>query len=171
MIKKPFFGLVKPELAYESLDSTLAAQEIPPPAAITLLVGAAFESQKSLRVNTGDAIARGQVVSPIAGIRAYATAALGGTVSAIDSYTGNFGRRYTAVTVKADPSAAADTGFVQAGKTPTLDAADRFLRDLPGGLPAALFEAPDNRDLLHIKLICNDSETDARACDDGGYTK
>ncbi|ABW68633.1 4Fe-4S dicluster domain-containing protein [Desulfosudis oleivorans] len=143
MIKRPFFGLAKPTLMYEPLDSTLAAQEIPAPAAITLLVDTPLENQTALQVHTGDAIAQGQAVSPIAGSDAYATAALGGTVSSVDAYTGNFGRRYTAVTVKVDASAAADDAFAQAGKTPSLEAADRFLRCVPGGLPVALFDTPD----------------------------
>lgn len=143
MMKKPFFGLVKPRLAYEALDSAMAAQEIPAPAAITLLVDAPFEKKSSLSIKAGDGVKRGQALFPLAGSAQYATAALGGTISSIDAYTGNFGRRYTAVSVKVDPGAAADTGFKDAGKEISLKTADRFLRCVPGGLPAALFDAPD----------------------------
>ncbi|MFZ5563681.1 MAG: electron transport complex protein RnfC, partial [Thermodesulfobacteriota bacterium] len=76
MIKKPFFGLAKPRLAYDALDPAMTAQEIPAPAAITLLVDAPFEKQSSLAVKAGDAVAKGQAVSPVAGSTEYATATL-----------------------------------------------------------------------------------------------
>lgn len=151
MIKRSFFGLVKPGVRYERTDIFPMLQEVPGPAQVTFLVDAPFERRDQLAVQTGDVIRSGQKIQPINGCPAYATASLGGTVSSIFSHTGNFGKKYTGITIDVNPSAASDDGFQNAGKEPSLAVVSAFLRDVPGGLPEGLLSHADTINIIVIE--------------------
>lgn len=146
MIKRPFFGLATPPLAYAAMDTAASPQEVPVPSRITLFVDAPLEKTDLLKINKGDTVKRGEKVVPFSNSPAYNVAPRGGTVASVVSYTGNFGRKLTAVLIDVDENAEADARFAETGKTPSRESAAEFLLTVPGGVPAELFSedaAPD----------------------------
>ncbi|MDY6904388.1 MAG: 4Fe-4S dicluster domain-containing protein [Thermodesulfobacteriota bacterium] len=140
MIKRPFFGLVAPQLEYAGLDTAGAPQEVPAPSRITLFVDAPLNRTDSLMIAKGDAVKRGQKVVPFANSPAYTVSPRGGTIASIVSYTGNFGKKLTAVVIEVDENTEADNKFAEAGKTPSKESAAEFLGAIPGGLPRELVD-------------------------------
>lgn len=128
-----------PQLDYAALDTAASPQEVSAPSRITLFVDAPLENTVSLKVNKGDTIKRGEKVVPFSDKPAYTVAPRGGTVASVVSYTGNFGKKYTAVIIDVDESAEADTQFQETGKTPSKESAAQFLCSLPGGIASGLF--------------------------------
>lgn len=142
MIKRSFFGLAKPKVEYDAL-GTLSATEVAFPAKVTLLADTPCDKADAIAVKAGDVVKAGQKIQPVATSSAYVVATAGGTVSAVTPHTGNFGRKYTAVTIATDANAEKDGAFQAAGKEATTAILNEFLRALPGGLPAELLSAAD----------------------------
>jgi Na+-translocating ferredoxin:NAD+ oxidoreductase subunit C len=139
MIKRPFFGLAKPKIEYDLSGAGSAPTEVAFPARATFLAEVPYENTEALQINVGDAVKAGQKIVPQAGSSAYAVSAVGGTVSEITSYIGNFGRKYTAITIDADAGAETDGGFKDVGSQPSLAVVKDYLQSIPGGLPEGLW--------------------------------
>ncbi len=135
--------MAKPKLTYENLGSGVQPVDAPPPARITLLVDSPVERKDSLVLSVGDKIKTGQVVSPFGEDGPCAVASMGGTVASIDSWPGNFGKKYTAVTIEVDPDAEKDAILGDSGGKINIENLGMVSRFLPGGLPPALFENHD----------------------------
>ena len=140
MIKRSFFGFAKPSVQYERTDIFPMLQELPAPEQVTFFVDVPYERTDRLTVKTGDTVCGGQKIQPISDNAAYVTASVGGTISSVFSHTGNFGRKYTAITVDVDKNASADTPSPAAGQEPSLDTIADFLQSVPGGLPQGLIK-------------------------------
>ncbi len=158
MIKRSFFGLAKPQVLYERTDIFPMLQEVPAPAQATFFVDVPYERTDLLNVKIGDTISRGQKIQPMADNPAYVIASVAGTVSSVFSHTGNFGKKYTGITVSVDKdkAAATDHQFREAGKDPSLDTVDAFLRDVPGGLPEGLLTHTDKLQTIVIQGVDED---------------
>ena len=158
MIKRSFFGLAKPKVLYERADIFPMLQEVPSPAQVTFFVDVPYERADLLTIQAGDAVDSGQKVQPTAGNPAYVIASLGGAVSSIFPQTGNFGKKYTGITITVgkDNSAAVDNSFQGGGQTPDLDTIKDFLRCVPGGLPEGLFSAADKVQTIVIEGVDED---------------
>jgi len=138
MIRRPFFGIIKPKIEYERLSSASPPQEVPLPGEMTFFVDAPYERTDLLRIAMGQAVQAGQKLVPYDGSEAYTTAVAGGTVTSVFSHTGNFGRKYTGITISTDSQAETDSAFPEAARTPSRESAAAFLRLVPGGMPEAL---------------------------------
>lgn len=151
MIRRSFFGVVKPCVRYEKTDGFPMLQKVPEPSRITFFVEADFVRRDQLAFKTGDGVESGQKIQPVLGNLAYAEASLGGTVTSVFSHTGNFGKKYTGITITVDKGkTAAGSRFQEAGRDITIETAGNFLRCIPGGLPDGLFAFADK---IHTIVI------------------
>lgn len=144
MIKRSFFGLVKPRLEYKAIPDKLSEPEkISSSENVTLLLNAFPEqTDRTLSVKEGDKIKTGQKLF-FANDDAYAISSVTGTISSISSFTGDFGSLYTAVSINVSDNEEIDEQFEKSAKTPSLDTAKNFLACVPGNLPVNLLINPE----------------------------
>ena len=141
MLKKSFVGIIKPRLEYEPLTGILPEPiEIPPPPTATLLVEGSAEERDTALFATGDAVTVGQPLKH-SEQTAYAVATISGSVDSITAFSGDFGRNYTAVTIRSEDKPA-EPEPVAAGP-PSLDSALAHLMNLPGAPPLKTFTDED----------------------------
>jgi electron transport complex protein RnfC len=152
MLKKSFFGLVKPRLQYESLTGRLPEPKIiPEPARVTLMIEGSFETRDAGLFKQGDSVAAGQQLRHTEAGGAYAVATVAGTVAAVSAYTGDYGKRYTAVEIRTGAVETTAPPSVDFASLPTLEtAADRLLC-LPGAPNLDLFKAAETP--IHTLVI------------------
>jgi electron transport complex protein RnfC len=91
----------------------------------------------------GDKVKAGQKIALYADDPAYVIASAGGTISAISPYTGDFGKTFSAVTIKIDKSEAPDEQFAAQCQEPTLANALDFLAFTPGAPPLDILASTD----------------------------
>lgn len=151
MMKRSFFGFAKPDVQYERTDIFPMLQELPVPEQVTFLADVPYERMDLLTVQAGDTVGSGQKIQPVNGNPAYVTASAGGTIASIFSHTGNFGKKYTGITITVDKNATVDTQLQEAGKDLSMDTIANHLQCLPGGLPQALFKTADALDTIVVQ--------------------
>ncbi len=140
MIKKSFFGFLKPRLEYALLsDRHLNIVKIPVPKSVTLLVDGPFIPSQTPLLKEGDTVKTGQKLSFSPEKDAYAISSVTGNVTAISSYAGDFGKFYTAVSINVSDREESDDQFETQHKEATLPVARNYLAQLPGKLPPNLF--------------------------------
>ncbi len=135
MIKRSFFGLVKPKLHYEVIDEAPAE-----PVSITgvkqtkLFIAQSPGQAGEEMLKVGDPVKAGQKITLAPDAKAYATAAAGGQIAEISDFIGLLGKKYTMVTI--DGSAGGDPGeddaFKALSQSPSLENAAAYLAGLPG---------------------------------------
>lgn len=140
-----------PLMTYELLHQTpLGPQHITAAKDITLLVPGTFERREDLTVKVGDGVRTGQKISPFGPAGAYAVSSVTGTIRAIAPMSGDYGRRYTALTITKAPAEQTDDAF--SGQAPTLETLLAFLRAAPGNPPLHLFDGAEPA--VHTILVC-----------------
>ncbi len=139
MLKKSFFALNRSWLKYERLASfPQRVRRIPVPGQVTYLFNTPFEKTTDLKLTVGAEVTRGQPIVLKEGRGGRRASTVTGVVAAIASHDGNFGRRYTAVTVTTthpETQEAADGGFAAHAAAPDLDTARTYLTSAPGNPP------------------------------------
>ena len=132
MRKRSFFGLSTPCFNYELATETAArAVAIPPSDTVTLYIKKELKkSSRSLKV--GMPVKTGQRLVLEEGDDICAIASVTGTVNRVAPFLADFGRTWTAVTLKADGKEALDDEFASAVETPSLETLHRFLSACPG---------------------------------------
>ncbi|MGA6926055.1 MAG: 4Fe-4S dicluster domain-containing protein [Desulfosarcina sp.] len=132
MRKRSFFGLSKPHFQYEL--ATAAAADpvtIPTPETVTLYIKQPLKrTSNSLKVGT--AVKTGQRLTLNEGDQVCAISSVSGTISAIAPFLADYGRTWTAVTIKTDATDTPDTEFSEAVETPSLETLSRYLTACPG---------------------------------------
>lgn len=152
MIKKSFFGLVKPRLEYEVPTGGLPEPRlIPPPKTATLMIEGPFDQRDPALFKEGDPVRIGQKLSHSPDSDAYAVATVSGTIRSISAYAGDYGKSYTAVTVEAVESEETDDRFVEQTALLSLDSALDYLACAPGAPPLQLFKDPEHS--IHTIVI------------------
>ena len=135
MIKRSFFGLVKPKLHYERIDE-VPAEPTPVKASkkITLLIGHPVESTQNPLLKIGDAVKNGQKIALTEKAENYLLASKSGRISNISPFVGILGKKYSAVTIDIDDESAQtmDDHFKSASQMPSLEKARDLLAGLPG---------------------------------------
>jgi electron transport complex protein RnfC len=153
MIRKSFFGFVKPRIEYALLsDQHLNIVEIPDPKSINLLVDGPFNPGEATLLKEGDTVKTGQKLAPSTEKDAYAISSVTGTVTSISSYAGDFGKFYTAVSINVSDQEEFDDQFETACVETTLPVARNYLTQLPGKLPLNFFndsEKPINTIVIY----------------------
>ena len=153
MIKQSFIGLAKPRVEYEVLDSAQPEPNIiPAPKKVTLFLDKSRVRNDSLLVGIGDEVKTGQKLSYSGNPDAYVIATVTGTVSAIFSFAGDYGKSFTAISIDVDENEETDDQFAELAADPTLDTAKNFLIQIPGNPSFGLFS--DALESIHTIIIC-----------------
>ncbi len=139
MIKKSFFGLLKPRLEYDIIDSkTTAPREITVSKTVQLLSNRIFDKKDSILIQVGDEVRTGQKLSLIKGEDDYVISPVSGAITSISPYTGNFGMLMTSIVISKNSKEETDGRFAEAAKSPSLQTTTDFLAHLPGFFPISL---------------------------------
>jgi H+/Na+-translocating ferredoxin:NAD+ oxidoreductase subunit C len=158
MIKRSFIGLIKPRLEYGSVADTPSLKQIPTPKEITLLSNCPFD-KKNLLFKKKATVKTGQKLLLYKESDEYVVSSVTGQVSSISSYTGDFGRSYTAITIEVadDDEEEIDDEFKDISKDASLETIKNFLAFAPGNPPVKLFSDKD-KSINTIVVCCADSD-------------
>ncbi len=135
MVKKPFFGLVKPKLAYTGIDEIgKDIQEIPLPPKVILhcCLESAPSDADHLALSVGDDVRTGQKLMSFAAAGPYLTSSATGVITDVSIERGPFVRSIISVAVETKEADIWDPEFEKSGLTPDAETARAFLFDLPG---------------------------------------
>ena len=156
MIKRSFIGLLKPRLEYGSVADTPSLKQIPTPKEITLLSNCPFD-KKNLLFKKKATVKTGQKLLLYKESDEYVVSSVTGQVSSISSYTGDFGRSYTAITIEVADNEEIDDEFKDISKDASLETVKNFLAFAPGNPPVKLFSDKD-KSINTIVVCCADSD-------------
>ncbi len=156
MIKRSFIGLLKPRLEYGSVADTPSLKQIPTPKEITLLSNCPFD-KKNLLFKKKATVKTGQKLLLYKEKDEYVVSSVTGQVSSISSYTGDFGRSYTAITIEVADDEEIDDEFKDISKDASLETIKNFLAFAPGNPPVKLFSDKD-KSINTIVVCCADSD-------------
>jgi electron transport complex protein RnfC len=135
MIKRSFFGLVKPKLQYEIIDEAQAEPvSIKPGKQIRLYIDQPYENAGEMLLKTGDQVQCGQKIAISDDTAEYLLSSKSGQISKISPFVGILGKKLTSVTIDVDDasSQSCDESFKSACQAPSLENARDFLAGLPG---------------------------------------
>ncbi|PIP42638.1 MAG: hypothetical protein COX19_00310, partial [Desulfobacterales bacterium CG23_combo_of_CG06-09_8_20_14_all_51_8] len=103
MIKRSFFGLVKPKLRYETLDDTQAEPvRVTPSKQIQFYIGESPDTIGNALQKPGDKVKNGQKIAGADKSGEYFLSSRSGQISKISSFTGIMGKTYTVVAMDVD---------------------------------------------------------------------
>jgi electron transport complex protein RnfC len=156
MIKRSFIGLAKPQLKYESLEDTPSLKQIPTSKEITLLSNYPF-NKKNLLLKKKALVKTGQKLLLYNESDEYVVSSVTGHVSSISSYTGDFGRSCTAITIEVADDEEIDDEFKDISEDASLETIKNFLAFAPGNPPVKLFSDKD-KSINTIVVSCADSD-------------
>ncbi|MCF8024417.1 MAG: 4Fe-4S dicluster domain-containing protein [Desulfobacteraceae bacterium] len=137
MIKRPFFGIAKPKLTYDSIEDVRAEPvSVKPKQRVTLFIDVPFKRAGKALIKTGDSVIPGQRLQLLEGEPAgYTVSPVAGKISEISPFIGMMERQMTAVVIDVEQDGeevAADPAFKEVSDKPTLEGAIRFLSTIPG---------------------------------------
>ena len=98
MIKIPFIGLTKPVLRVTPTQFNIV--EVPIPKRATLLLEQSGDHKGDYAIKIGDNVKSGSKIQLFADDPAYTIATVTGTIASIQTITGNYGKKYIAVTIE-----------------------------------------------------------------------
>jgi electron transport complex protein RnfC len=132
MRKRSFFGLSKPAFSYElATDIVAEPVAIPTPETVTLYIKQELKrTNSSLKV--GAAVKTGQRLVLNEGDDSGTISSVSGTISAIAPFLADYGRSWTAVSIKTEARDITDSEFAKASQRPSLETLDRYLTTCPG---------------------------------------
>lgn len=134
MLSKSFFGSARPVFCYELLSQKPAQPlSIPLPQKVTLLLPGEQPLTPSDIIKVGARVKTGQKLSWNEGEGPCVVASVSGTIQQIATHLGDYGRKYTAVTIEAQGQDQWDQLFAEAGDRPALPTAIDYLSAAPGG--------------------------------------
>lgn len=156
-------ALIRPRLEYTLLEHRPSTPKIiPDPETVTLLYGypsglKGSPTSDGALLLTGDDVKAGQKLVLNKGDDCYSIATVAGTIAGLSHLIGDFGREYTAIRIKASPTAVADDQYSQHAQNPSLDTALAYLKGAPGNPPLDLLADPEKPiDTLVIYGLDND---------------
>lgn len=144
MIQKSLFGWSKPRIYTQRTDGPVSSpSSLPLPKKVILRVEKP-EGSGEPTLCPGDEVKTGQRLSLLDTPPVAVTATVTGTVQAVETVIGDFGRTYWAVKIEAGTEDVPDEAFAQAAQQPTLDMLKSFLADAPGAPPLAAWARLEN---------------------------
>ncbi len=144
MTKKAFFGFTKSQFPLlRPTQTTGPLLTIDMPRHLSLYCEVSGEDATPLP-QKGDVVASGQRLQLAEAPSAYAIAPAGGTINAVTTVSGDFGRRYLQVDIETDTVADLDGQFAEAAEAATTDTVTEFLQNIPGKLPLSLFAGAEH---------------------------
>ena len=156
MIKKSFFGLAKPRLSYEALESTLPNPKIiAVPSMATFFLGGSLNGSAlkgPVGLGIGDKVKTGQKLFAEGNGNDYVISSVTGTITSIAPYTGSDGRSFAAIEIDTDKNEELDESFKEVSGAPSMADLNDFLLFSPGKPPLQHFSDPDK--LINTIVIC-----------------
>ncbi|RZB34305.1 MAG: Na+-translocating ferredoxin:NAD+ oxidoreductase subunit C [Desulfobacteraceae bacterium Eth-SRB1] len=159
MIKRSFIGLLKPRLEYGSIEDTPSLKQIPTSKEITILSNCPFDKKKLL-LKKKATVKTGQKLLLYKESDEYIVSSVTGKVSSISSYTGDFGRSYTAIAIEVADEEEIDDEFKSAAGGPKdafLETVKNYLAFVPGNPPVKVLSDKD-KSINKIVVCCADSD-------------
>jgi electron transport complex protein RnfC len=158
MIKKSFFGLIKPRMIYQAIELTPPEPElIPITKQATLLLSEPYDPfarEKSVQFKKGDPVKTGQKLALYEDSDAYVISTVTGTISAVSSFIGDFGKHYTAISIDVAGDEEIDEQFCALAKEPSLETIKNFLAFIPGNLPNIIFSPRQLSTPIDTIVVC-----------------
>ncbi len=143
MLSKSFFGYAKPAFRYELLSTTLPQPiNVPPPAKATLMLPRELTGDASESIRIGAGVKTGQCLSWEASSGPSVISGITGTIRSIAAETGDYGRKFTAITISADGPE--ETAEPISGESLDAGALIRLFGGAPGGAPLDRLANPGN---------------------------
>lgn len=131
MLKKSFLGLTNSRIEYELLPVKVPKPEkVAAAKSVTLFHPTNGDQSAAPAFQTGDRVKTGQKLALFAEDPTYVISSVTGTIASISSYTGDFGKAYSAITINIDENEELDEPFDN--QTSSLDTAIAHLSFLPG---------------------------------------
>jgi electron transport complex protein RnfC len=143
MPSKSFFGPGKPAFRYELVSTALPEPVVATtPATVTLLLPRELPTTPSKIIKAGTAVKTGEKLVWDDQPGPAVVSSVTGTISAVTGGIGDYGRKYTAVTITAQKADAWDEQFTDAAKNPSLETLIDYLSTAPGGPDLAKLADP-----------------------------
>jgi electron transport complex protein RnfC len=136
MLSRSFFGNAKPAFRYELLSTALPQPvSIPVRYSVTLLLPREFGGRPSEIIKVGASVKTGQRLTwddqPGPAVLSTVT----GTIEKVEAYTGDYGKKYTAVTIVKEGADESDDQFKACARDITPQVLYDYLSSAPGGAP------------------------------------
>ena len=136
MIKCSFLGMAKPRLFYDTeKPAELKVRNTQVPSSVTLFSPQKSNTKNKIALHVGDPVKTGQKLIVDEATGQYVISSVTGRISALGTYTGNYGTLYTTVQIDVDDTEIIDDSFQQVAETPSIDALRDYLNYLPGNPP------------------------------------
>lgn len=130
-MKKPFFGLTRPKLAYSGIDDTGPdIQEIPVPERI--FFSRQIKKGEGPTISRGQEVRTGQRLRPLEDMRVCVTATATGVIGDVSVETDYSGRTTLSMSIETEPKDRWDPEFEQAGISAQSEDVLSYLSALPG---------------------------------------
>jgi electron transport complex protein RnfC len=134
-------------MTYQAIELTPPdPKKIPTPKQATLLLNEPFNpfgQKKSVQLKKGDPVNTGQKLSLYEDSNTYMVSTVTGTISAVSSFFGDFGRSYTAISIDVAENEEIDEQFSTLVKEPSMETLKNWLAFIPGNIPSVIF-SPDH---------------------------
>lgn len=144
MIEKSLFGCIKPRIFTQRMDGPMDQPEaMPLPRKVVLHVEKTMASGP-FRIKVGDTVQTGQRLELVEAPTVAVTATVTGTISAIETVAGDFGKVYWAVVIDTAAEEIFDEAFAQAAQTPDMATLKAFLSGVPGLPPLSALDMPEH---------------------------
>jgi electron transport complex protein RnfC len=149
MVKRPFFGLLRPNLKCSVIDTWEedTIKEMPLPSRVTLHLKHPGAGSENFVIKAGDKVKTGQRLQFIKGNETYLISPVTGTIAGISQYIGYLGRTCTSVSIDTAEEDQWDDEFSGGDKMPTRESALKYFKSFPG--------APDFTSLLDFQRPVN----------------
>ncbi len=143
MLSKPVFGYAKPKFSYELLSTAFPRPvTVPRPAQATLLLPREIGPAPSTKLKVGTRVLTGQRLTWDDGPGPSVISSFTGKISAVAPQLGDYGRKYTAITIATENRDEWDGAFAQACGQINLATLADYLSGAPGAPPLAKLVSP-----------------------------
>jgi len=145
MIKRSFIGLKNPKMSYELIEGSP-----PDPVKISksdktnIMIRNFPDNTQKTQVLPGDRIETGQKISLNETSEEYTISSVTGKVSSLSKHTGDFGQKYTYISIDLDSSDTLNKDFQAFKGSPSLESALDYLRYAPGVPDLRFFKKQDH---------------------------
>jgi electron transport complex protein RnfC len=158
MRKRSFFGFKQPRFEYAAVRNVAVSPErMQAPDRVVLHLETPPDPKAEPLLKVGDRVKTGQRLTLYPDAAAYAVSSVTGTISAVEGFAGDFGKKLTAVAIDAEETDEFDGGFAERLAEDELAAIREYLGAAPGGLPLDVI-GDDERSI--DTLIIHGAESD-----------
>ncbi len=143
MTKRSFFGFAKPRFTYEELtDKLVTPRPVPLPSAVTLYIDKPFAQKDTLALKSGTPVKTGERLSLNGDEGPAVVSSVSGMIQGLAAFSGDYGKRFTAVTIDVAADEQAVDGF-DSNAPVSLSYLRQFFSSAPGAPPLAALADPE----------------------------